>query len=92
LKREESMSKPPFDTVKASFYLVSFVIGVHASVVLIGALLCAYEVISLSLKSDCDARGRLGDLLAGALASALAFAGGLIRGRGKRKDDDENGS
>jgi hypothetical protein len=70
--------RPPFDPVKASFYLVAFVIGVHAFVVLIGAALCFYEVATMA-KSECDAKGRLGDLLAGALAAALAFAGGFIR-------------
>lgn len=70
--------RPPFDGVRASFFLVAFVICIHALVVLLGAGLCFYEVL-IGTVTECDAKGRLGDLLAGALAAALAFSGGFIR-------------
>lgn len=66
----------PFDPVRATFWLVALVIGVHAVVVLLGAGLCFYEIAAGS-QTECDAKGRLGDLLAGALAAALAFSGGF---------------
>ena len=68
--------RPPFDPIRASFYLVAFVIFVHAAVVLLGAVQCVMREVDV-----CDAKGRLGDLLAGALAAALAFAGGFIRNK-----------
>jgi hypothetical protein len=67
--------RPPFDPVQASFYLVAGVIAVHAAVVLLGAAQCLLR----AEPSTCDATGRLGDMLAGALAAALAFAGGYVR-------------
>lgn len=70
--------RPPFDPVRAAFFLVAFVIGIHCAVVVMGAALCFYEVIAIH-KSECDTKGRLGDLLAGALAAAIAFGGGFLR-------------
>jgi hypothetical protein len=72
------VEKPPFDPVKAAFYLVAAVIAVHCVIVILGAALCFYEVVSIH-KSECDTKGRLGDLLAGALAAAIAFGGGFLR-------------
>jgi hypothetical protein len=71
--------RPPFDTTRAAFYLVAAVIGVYGVVVLMGAATCVWRIVSLPADSDfvCDPNGRLGELLAGALAAALAFAGGL---------------
>ena len=70
--------RPPFDLVRASFYLVAAVIGIHCVVVLVGAGLCVYQNVTTD-SFTCDAKGRLSDLLAGALAAALAFSGGLVR-------------
>jgi hypothetical protein len=67
--------RPPFDPSRASFTLIAAIIGVHCVVVLAGAGLCVWQVTS-GAAADCDSRGRLGDLLAGALAAALAFSGG----------------
>ncbi len=67
--------RPPFDPVRAAFYLVASVIGVHAIVVLLGAVQCFMS----NTLGTCDATGRLGDLLAGALAAVLAFVGGFMR-------------
>jgi hypothetical protein len=66
--------RPPFDPVRACFLLVATVIVVHCVVVLAGVAICVWE-------NRCDPSNRLGDLLAGALAAALAFAGGFNRPR-----------
>jgi hypothetical protein len=73
-----SDNRPPFDAVRAAFYLVAVVIGVHCVIVLMGAALCFYEIVATA-RVECDAKGRLGDLLAGALAAAIAFGGGFMR-------------
>lgn len=75
--------RPPFDPVRASFWLVAFVIGVHCIVVLAGAGFCAYEKLQSGPPFVCDPQGRLSDLLAGVLAAAIAFSGGL---RGNKRD------
>lgn len=71
------MPKPPFDTTKAAFYLVAMVIGVHCVVVLGGMVFCGFHPEAARCA---DLRGMLGELLTGALAAALAFAGGFKRG------------
>lgn len=73
-------NKPPFDTVKWSFFLVASVIGVHCAVVLVGVVFCGFNPDGARCG---DLRGQLTELLAGALAAALAFAGGFKRGDGK---------
>lgn len=70
--------RPPFDTVRACFYLVAGVISVQCLVVLVGIVYCA--VINIERPAGCEGlRGMLGELLTGALAAALAFAGGYNR-------------
>lgn len=73
--------RPPFDAVRACFYLVAAVIAVHCIVVFVGAAFCAFEWSSLPTVDGkrCDPAGRLGDLLGEALAAALAFSGGFTR-------------
>lgn len=75
--------RPPFDPVRACFYLVAGVIAVHCFVVIAGATLCIvdFERLPVIDGKRCDPSSRLGDLLAGALAAALAFAGGFNRPR-----------
>jgi hypothetical protein len=74
--------KPPFDAVKACFYLIAFVIFVHCIVVILGAAAClTYVNEIIEQKWKCDPQGRLSELLSGALAAALAFAGGFTRNR-----------
>jgi hypothetical protein len=69
---------PSFDLVKASFLLVAGVIGVHCVVVLAGLVFCW---LNPDATSRCDnLRSQLTELLAGALAAALAFAGGRMGG------------
>ena len=69
--------KPPFDTTKAAFFLVAFVIMVHCVVVLFGMVFCGFHP---DAQRCADLRGQLTELLTGALAAALAFAGGYKRG------------
>lgn len=79
--------RPPFDPVRASFFLVAAILGVHCVVVLAGVVVCVWQIAHTAPGAFvCDKEGRLGDLLAGALAAAIAFAGGL---RGRPPDPPE---
>lgn len=70
--------KPPFDTTKWSFVLVAFVICTHCMIVIMGMVFCW---IYPEQTARCEnLRGQLIELLAGALAAALAFAGARTRG------------
>lgn len=73
--------KPPFDAVKASFYLVATIIGVYCLIAVAGAVACLYfmETIIKTPEIVCDPKSRLSELLSAALAAALAFAGGFTR-------------
>jgi len=73
--------RPPFDPIRASFYLVAFVVGIYGVVVLVAVGACIYhsEIIIKNPDIVCDPKDRLSGLLAAALAAALAFAGGFIR-------------
>lgn len=73
--------KPPFDPVRACFYLIAAILGVECLVVVIGVLTCLYyaDVIIKDPAIVCDPKDRLSGLLTGALAAALAFAGGFTR-------------
>jgi hypothetical protein len=81
--------RPPFDPVRACFWLVACVIAVHCAVVIAGAALCVVEWQSIPMVDGkrCDPSSRLGDLLAGALAAALAFAGGFRKDGGRPPGD-----
>ena len=73
--------RPPFDAIRAAFWLVASVIAVHSLVVLAGVGLCVYYGASIIAGHfKCDADDRLTGLLAEALAAALAFGGGFLRG------------
>ena len=73
-----------FDPVKASFYLIAGVIGLHGLVVLIGFTACVmwFEQVQF----ECDKSGRLTEMLAAASMAALAFVSGFMRK--ERKHDD----
>lgn len=75
--------RPPFDTVRAAFYLVAFVIVLHGVVVLLGVVSCLFYLETIIKNPDivCDPKSRLSELLGAALAAALAFAGGFARNR-----------
>lgn len=73
--------RPPFDPVRAAFFLVAFVLVVQCLIVLIGIGFCLWnseKIVSGNFK--CDPDGHLFELLGAALSAALAFAGGLMRG------------
>lgn len=70
----------PFDPVRAAFFLVAGVLTVQCLVVLAGAAMCLiYAAEIIQGRFQCDAHNKLGDILAEALAAALAFAGGFGR-------------
>lgn len=72
--------RPPFDTVRASFFLVAGVIALYGIVVLLGVTMCVlWGAEIMEGRAKCDSANRLSDLLGAALAAALAFAGGLNR-------------
>jgi hypothetical protein len=73
--------RPPFDPVKASFYLIAAVLGVQCLVVLASVIGCMVYMDTIMKNPDivCDPKDRLSQLLTGALAAALAFAGGYTR-------------
>jgi len=73
--------KPPFDTIKASFYLIASIIAVHCIVVVASVAACIWhaETIITTPEIVCDPKNRLSELLSAALAAALAFAGGFTR-------------
>jgi hypothetical protein len=71
-------NKPPFDPVKASFYLIAGILGVQCFVVVVGIFACLIRFVEQD-GFTCDPKNRLSELLAAALAAALAFAGGFTR-------------
>ena len=63
-----------FDLVKAAFWLVATIMAIYALTLLAGLLGCFLT----ELPAPCN-EGRLTELLATLLATAVAFAGGLMR-------------
>jgi hypothetical protein len=70
--------RPPFDVVRATFFLIAGVISIYGLVILLGMAACVYwsRTIIEQASITCDPQGRLSELLAAALAAALAFMGG----------------
>jgi hypothetical protein len=75
------MDKPPFDPVRACFYLIAGILAVECFVVVLSVLTCLWyaDIIIKNPEIVCDPKDRLSGLLTGALAAALAFAGGFTR-------------
>lgn len=73
--------KPPFDPVKAGFYLVAFVIAANIAMSFLGALTCIWNIdkIVAAGLTECKAMPNFFEMLTGALAAAIAFAGGRSR-------------
>jgi hypothetical protein len=68
--------KPPFDPIRAGFWLIAFVVGIYAVVILAsvtGCLINVHLIIS-NPEISCDPNNRLMGLLAAALAAALTFS------------------
>lgn len=71
--------RAPFNPVAGAFYLVAAVLAVYLIVVLMGVGFCMWHGDAIiEGKYKCDADSKLGELLAAALAAALAFAGGRM--------------
>lgn len=75
----DDQRKKAFDLVRAGFYLVAVVIGAHVFIVVIGALACTYAGLSKlgpEVLNQCNqTRSTLSEVLAAALAAALAYSG-----------------
>lgn len=69
-------NKPPFDLAKASFFLVAGIMGSYAAILIFTLIACTVQ----QPIQTCDPSGRIGELLSTLLATAVAFAGGLMRG------------
>jgi hypothetical protein len=69
--------KPPFDPIRAAFWLIAFVVGIYGVVIITFAAACFmhHQEIITNDAVSCDPNNRLMGLLAAALAAALAFAG-----------------
>lgn len=79
---------PPFDVVKSAFYLVALVICVHLFIAVVGGLACIWRDLIDHVPGEggqqCTGE-KLLEILSAALAAALAFAGGKMRGNGNGK-------
>jgi len=75
------MDKPPFDPIRACFYLISAVLGVQCFIALMGLAACLYwsEHVVEGKWSCENINATLNQLLTGALAAALAFAAGFAK-------------
>lgn len=75
-------NKPPFDMIKATFYLVAFIFAVNSVVILYGIFVCSLYAGELLAKTpigqsvECVREGRLYEGMTTLLASVLAFAAG----------------
>jgi hypothetical protein len=70
------VDKPPFDPLRGAFWLVAGVLAVQCAVVLASAGACLYWTPAIvEGKVSCGpVMDRLGELLATALAAAIAFS------------------
>ena len=77
--------KPPFDPIRAAFWLIAFVVGIYGVVILGFAAGCLMNVTTIITHADisCDPNNRLMGLLAAALAAALTFASTRRDGKDK---------
>jgi threonine/homoserine/homoserine lactone efflux protein len=75
------MDRPPFDPIRASFWLIAAILGVQCLIALMSAVTCIYWTASIvEGHATCEpVMNRLSELLMGALAAALAFSKGYDR-------------
>jgi len=74
-----------FDLVRAGFLLVATVICTHLVIVVAIVAVCLWHFdaqIALDPSKRCAGEGRLMEIMAAALAAAIAFAGAYMRGNG----------
>lgn len=79
------MRRQPFDVQRAAFFLVAGVMAAYALLLLLGVLSCAWRDVWMG--RVCEGT-KLSELLATLLATAIAFAGGLMRNGGGPKPYD----
>jgi hypothetical protein len=70
--------KPPFDPVRACFWLLGAVIAMYGVAVVVGLGVCVMHFQQMDY--ECDKNNRLIGLLAGLLAAVIAVLGGFSRG------------
>ena len=73
--------KPPFDSVRACFYLIAGVLMFQGIVGLVGLSWCVYwgeHIIEGKLKCD-NISAALNQIMQNALAAALAFTAGFTK-------------
>lgn len=73
--------RPPFDPIRACFWLIAAVLFFQCMVALVGLLHCVYwseHIVEGTYKCD-NINATLNQLLSSALAAALAFAAGFTR-------------
>jgi hypothetical protein len=77
------MDRPPFDPIRACFYLIAAILAVQCVVALAGLAACIYWSRSvIEGRWNCEnINATLSQLLTGALAAALAFTAGFTKGR-----------
>lgn len=74
--------RPPFDSVRASFWLVAIVIMAQVFIAVVGVGTCiVYSRAIVAGIFECDKGGRLLELLTNALTAALAFAAGFLKAK-----------
>lgn len=77
------MDRPPFDPIRACFWLIAAVLAVQCLVALVGLAACIWwsgSIIEGRTTWTCENINQtLNQLLTGALAAALAFAAGFVR-------------
>jgi hypothetical protein len=79
VSNDDPKPKPPFDIVKACFYLVAFVFAIYSLAILMSLVLCAWNFGAITeAHLRCFKEGGLVDALSTLLASALAFAAGRV--------------
>ena len=77
------MNRPPFDPVRAAFWLVAGVFIIDGVAVMMGFGICVWHSDEMIAgRFHCDSDNKLFDLLSAMLAAALGFAAGLMRGSG----------
>lgn len=70
-----------FDPVKWAFFLVAFVILAQVASAFMATLFCMWNWREAPGAIDTCSEGKIWEVLAAALAAALAFAGGKLSGK-----------
>jgi hypothetical protein len=73
--------KPPFDPIKACFYLIAAVLGFQGLVGLVGLVFCVYwgeQIVQGKFKCE-NIATELNQIMQGALAAALAFTAAFTK-------------